>query len=55
MVLGQSAGTAAAIAIDPGVVVQKVDYVKLKSRLLADSQDVAEVKAISCWHALSLV
>ena len=38
MVLGQSAGTAAAHAISDGVSVQKVDYAKLKERLLADGQ-----------------
>ncbi len=38
MVLGQSAGTAAAMAIDAGVPVQKVDYAKLRARLLADHQ-----------------
>lgn len=38
MILGQSAGTAASIAIDSGVVVQQVDYAKLKRRLRADKQ-----------------
>ncbi|MFT5525982.1 MAG: hypothetical protein ACI9HK_003952 [Pirellulaceae bacterium] len=38
MVLGQSAGTAAAEAIDDGVAVQNVDYAKLRKRLLADKQ-----------------
>jgi hypothetical protein len=38
MVLGQSAGTAAAMAIDNDVAVQKVDYGKLRTRLLADRQ-----------------
>jgi hypothetical protein len=38
MVLGQSSATAAAIAIDDGIDVQKVDYAKLKARLLADKQ-----------------
>jgi hypothetical protein len=38
MVLGQSAGTAACIAIDDKVDVQKVDYKKLKERLLKDRQ-----------------
>lgn len=41
MILGQSAGTAASMAIDAGVAVQKVDYAKLRSRLLADKQVVA--------------
>jgi hypothetical protein len=38
MLLGQSAATAAAQAIDAGVSVQKVDYPKLRERLLADGQ-----------------
>jgi ribulose 1,5-bisphosphate synthetase/thiazole synthase len=38
MVLGQSAATAAVIAIDDKTDVQKVDYEKLKKRLLADKQ-----------------
>ena len=38
MVLGQSAATGAALAIDDGVPVQKVSYEKLKNQLLADKQ-----------------
>ena len=38
MVLGQSAGTAAAMAIDANEPVQKVDYRQLRKRLLADHQ-----------------
>lgn len=38
MILGQSAATAAAHAIDAGTSVQKVDYPKLRERLLADEQ-----------------
>ncbi|MSU40352.1 MAG: FAD-dependent oxidoreductase [Pedosphaera sp.] len=38
MVLGQSAATAALHAIDEKVAVQKVDYTKLRARLLADKQ-----------------
>jgi len=38
MLLGQSAATAAALAIDGGTSVQKVDYPALRSRLLADGQ-----------------
>jgi hypothetical protein len=38
MVLGQSAATAAAIAIDDGVDVQRVDEEKLRKRLLMDGQ-----------------
>jgi hypothetical protein len=38
MILGQSAATAAALAIDTRVPVQQVDYDKLRARLLADKQ-----------------
>jgi hypothetical protein len=38
MVLGQSAATAAALAIDDGIAVQAVDYGRLRRRLLADGQ-----------------
>jgi hypothetical protein len=38
MILGQSAATAAALAIEAKAPVQKVDYAKLKTRLLADKQ-----------------
>jgi hypothetical protein len=38
MVLGQSAATAAALAIDDNVDVQRLDYSRLKARLLADKQ-----------------
>jgi hypothetical protein len=38
MILGQSAATTAAIAIDNGTAVQQVDYQKLGSRLSADRQ-----------------
>lgn len=41
MVLGQSAATGAVQAIDAGVSVQRVDYEKLKARLLADGQILA--------------
>lgn len=41
MVLGQSAATAAACAIDAGQAVQKVAYDKLRARLLADKQVLA--------------
>jgi len=46
MVLGQSAGTAAALAIDHNQAVQKVDYEALLARLLADHQylDYAQLK-----------
>jgi len=38
MILGQSAATAGSLAIDDEVTVQKVDYAKLRPRLLADKQ-----------------
>jgi hypothetical protein len=38
MVLGQSAATAASLAIDAEIAVQEVDYETLKARLLADGQ-----------------
>jgi hypothetical protein len=41
MILGQSSATAAAFAIDAKISVQKVDYTKLRERLLADKQVLA--------------
>ena len=41
MILGQSAGTAAVLAIEGKTTVQKVDYAKLNERLLADKQVLA--------------
>jgi hypothetical protein len=38
MILGQSAATAASIAIDDNVAVQDMDYAKLKRQLMADNQ-----------------
>ena len=38
MILGQSAGTAASLAIDHDLAVQGVNYEQLKQRLLADKQ-----------------
>ena len=38
MILGQSAATGACIAMDDKCAVQKVDYQKLRARLLADQQ-----------------
>jgi hypothetical protein len=38
MILGQSSATAACIAIDDNVPVQRVDYEKLRARLVADKQ-----------------
>lgn len=45
MVLGQSAATAAAIAIDDGITVQDVNYEKLRKNLTADRQVLA-------WQAI---
>jgi hypothetical protein len=41
MILGQSAATAASLAIDEKSTVQQIDYSKLKERLLADAQVLA--------------
>jgi hypothetical protein len=41
MILGQSAATAASLALDQNVPVQKVDYSKLRSKLLEDGQVLA--------------
>jgi hypothetical protein len=41
MVLGQSAATAAVMAIDGNIAVQQVDYGELRKRLLADGQVLA--------------
>jgi FAD-dependent oxidoreductase family protein len=38
MILGQSAATAAVQALDDGVALQRLDYAKLRRRLLADKQ-----------------
>ncbi len=46
MILGQSAATAACLAIDEGVDVQHVPYAKLRARLLADKQ-ILELKSPS--------
>lgn len=46
MILGQSAATAAAIALDDGLPVQIVPYAKLRARLLQDGQ-VLESAAVS--------
>lgn len=41
MILGQSAGTAAVMAIDEGLAVQDVNYAKLKTKLLEDGMILA--------------
>lgn len=46
MILGQSAATAASIAIDDGVAVQDVDYPKLRANLLKNKQ-VLEAPAVA--------
>jgi len=38
MILGQSAATAACMAMDDGIAVQQLNYPKLRARLLADQQ-----------------
>ena len=38
MILGQSAATAAALAIDAGIAVQDVPYTTLRERLVKDGQ-----------------
>ena len=45
MILGQSAATAAAMAIDGKIPVQEVPYVKLRARLLKDGQILEQSKA----------
>lgn len=40
MILGQSAATAASLAIDAGIAVQDVPYAVLKERLVADGQEL---------------
>lgn len=44
MILGQSAATAAAMAIDADVAVQRVDYAKLRERLMSDGQILTTTK-----------
>ena len=44
LILGQSAATAAVLALEGGVDVQKLDYAKLRERLLADKQVLAWTK-----------
>lgn len=41
MILGQSAATAAALAVDQGIAVQDVDFGQLAARLLVDGQKLA--------------
>ncbi len=43
MILGQSAGTAAALSIDKGIAVQDLDYEKLKAKLIEDGQLLGEI------------
>jgi hypothetical protein len=46
MVLGQSAATAAVLAMEGKLPVQRVDYAKLRARLLADGQALE-------WHGVT--
>jgi hypothetical protein len=50
MVTSQSAATAACLAIDSGVAVQKVDYAKLRERSLADGQVLAGTQPAQREH-----
>jgi hypothetical protein len=45
MILGQSAATAAVLAMDKGVAVQELDYETLKAQLLKDKQVLSIVKS----------
>lgn len=47
MILGQSAATAAAMAIDAGIAVQDVPYSKLRERLIRDGQVLESSEAIA--------
>ncbi len=51
MIIGQSAATAAAMAIDARTSVQKVDYPTLRTRLLADKQVLAWDAALTTTPA----
>jgi len=44
MILGQSAATAAVMAIDSKVAVQDLSYARLRERLLRDGQVLSQVK-----------
>jgi len=45
MILGQSAGTAAALAIDEGVIVQDLAYDKLRAKLIKDGQRIGKTSS----------
>jgi hypothetical protein len=51
MILGQSAATAAALAIDGNLAVQDVAYAQLKARLLADGQVLNKAIDLSKYPA----
>lgn len=51
MILGQSAATAAAFAIDEGIAVQDLEYAKLREQLLKDGQ-VLEYKSDKPFRAM---
>jgi hypothetical protein len=53
MILGQSAATAAAMAIDGQLAVQDVPYAALKARLLADGQVLSKAVDLSKYPAES--
>ena len=54
MILGQSAATAAAMAIDDGIAVQDVPYRKLQKQLEADGQVLAYSGPIRSGHAMGI-
>lgn len=54
MILGQSSATAASMAIDEKIPVQKVNYAKLRARLLADKQVLDWTNAAPARAALPL-
>ena len=55
MILGQSSATAAAMAIDDQVPVQKVDYARFRARMLTDRQVLDWTNAASARAAVSPV
>ena len=52
MVLAQSAATAVSHAIKEGTTLQKVDYVKLRARLLADGQVLENALSTSQYKGI---
>ncbi len=52
LVLGQSAGAAAALAVEQGLTVQEIDYAELRARLLRDGQ-ILELPENWLWYVES--